>query len=640
MSKTMKVLFVGENLDHYNLVTTLLKRDNKDKYIIFRHQSLEKNPKLSINTIYDVIILDIDRHKDGSHNLSKLGSQIKKIPIVIVTQNNNEKFQLECLDDGVQDCLLIDELDETKLKKSIKFAIQRNNSFLDSQPLKHIYYSTKEHESIIGHINRIKDQYTSNNLSDETEYNYTNSSSLNKINTVFGTNKDVEKDFSTENKYLQIENEVDGIYQTNLNGDILFVNNAMVDILKYEDLKDLKTKNVLDLYKNPYKRNLILEKIKTSGSFNDFELEMITKTGTPIKMLINANLSGNIIHGTVREISKPGFAEKLLAESKNKYKTLYNSINEGLALHKIIYNEKGVVKNYIILDVNPAYEEILGITREKVVGKLATEVYGTEKPPYIEIYGLIAESGRPSNFDTYFEPMDKHFRISAFSCKKGFFATAFEDISDRKKREINIETSLNEKETLLREIHHRVKNNMQIVSSLLNLQSRYVDEDETINVLKESQNRVRTMAIIHENLYQSNDLNSIKLADYIPRLVKELFYTFNISKSRIKKIIDIEDIKLNIETSIPCGLIINELVSNSLKYAFPNNITGKLMVSIRTNEDGYELIIEDDGVGFPNHINYKNTDSLGLQLVNNLTTQIDGIIELDKSNGTKFIINF
>ena len=148
------------------------------------------------------------------------------------------------------------------------------------------------------------------------------------------------------------------------------------------------------------------------------------------------------------------------------------------------------------------------------------------------------------------------------------------------------------------------------------------------------------MALIHEKLCQSDDLNHIKISEYINTLVTDLFYSFNLSDGQIEIKMDLEDIYLKIETAIPCGILINELVSNSLKYAFPNGRKGEIFVSLNSKDDGYELIVADDGVGLPEELDYENTESLGLQLVNNLATQIDGTIELDKSHGTKFIIDF
>ena len=214
------------------------------------------------------------------------------------------------------------------------------------------------------------------------------------------------------------------------------------------------------------------------------------------------------------------------------------------------------------------------------------------------------------------------------------------DLTDIKNVEHSLKTSLKEKEILLREIHHRVKNNMQIISSLLNLQTTYVDDEEAVNVLKESQNRVKSMAIIHENLYQSKDLTSINFVDYIQSLVLNLFYSYNIDEKQVKATLKIEDISLNIETAVPCGLIISELISNSLKYAFPNKINGEIIISLRSKEDNYHLCIYDNGIGLPEDINFNNIKTLGLLLVNSLTEQIDGKLTIHREHGTRYEIIF
>jgi len=231
-------------------------------------------------------------------------------------------------------------------------------------------------------------------------------------------------------------------------------------------------------------------------------------------------------------------------------------------------------------------------------------------------------------------------QIITFNENKNLLIIAEKEIESRKNAENKIKLSLEEKNILLQEIHHRVKNNMQIISSLLNLQTRYVDDEEAVNVLKESQNRVRSMAMIHEKLYQSNDLSHINFVDYIQSLVSNLFYSYNIKNLQIKSILEIDDIRLNMETAVPCGLIISEIVSNSLKYAFPNEMHGEILVSFKSVEDGYELIISDNGVGLPEELDFDNNKSLGLILVKSLTEQIDGEITIHRNHGTEFKIRF
>ena len=202
-----------------------------------------------------------------------------------------------------------------------------------------------------------------------------------------------------------------------------------------------------------------------------------------------------------------------------------------------------------------------------------------------------------------------------------------------------LKKSLKEQETLLREIHHRVNNNMQIISSLLSLQSTQVKDKRDLDLFIDSQNRVKSMSKIHERLYQSNDLSSVQFAEYGMSLLNDLFSSHRAAPGiRLKA--DIENISFNMETAIPCGLIINELVSNALKYAFPNG-QGEIYVSLMNNIDNkYLLTIKDNGIGLPADIDFKNTQSLGFRLINNLTNQLDGKIELDVKNGTKFNVLF
>ncbi|TSA54660.1 MAG: response regulator [Planctomycetaceae bacterium] len=216
------------------------------------------------------------------------------------------------------------------------------------------------------------------------------------------------------------------------------------------------------------------------------------------------------------------------------------------------------------------------------------------------------------------------------------------EIAERKRAEENVRQSLLEKEVMLKEIHHRVKNNMQVISSLLNLQAGYIEDERALDLFKECQNRVRTMSLIHERLYQAEDLASINFTEYIRRLTGNLLVVYRIDTGIIKLNIYVEDVFLDINKSIPCGLIINELVSNVFKHAFPEGSEGE--VSITLTEDKvdkkYTLIVSDDGVSFPEGLDFRETETLGMRLVNILTEQLHGTIELDRSGGTSFKIVF
>jgi len=218
------------------------------------------------------------------------------------------------------------------------------------------------------------------------------------------------------------------------------------------------------------------------------------------------------------------------------------------------------------------------------------------------------------------------------------------DLAERKRIENKLKISLKEKEALIKEVHHRVKNNLQIISSLLNLQAAHIHDEHYKNLFRESQNRIKSMVLVHEKLYQSKDLTAINVRDYINGLLKYLCHSYGIEQNRIAIKTDIEDITMNIDIAIPCGLIITELVSNSLTHAFVESHRGshaKITIKIHLDRKNKAvLIVSDNGIGFPDGLDFKKTESLGMQLVCALTEQLSGNIKLTRDKGTTFTIMF
>ena len=212
-----------------------------------------------------------------------------------------------------------------------------------------------------------------------------------------------------------------------------------------------------------------------------------------------------------------------------------------------------------------------------------------------------------------------------------------QEISDANKR---LTDSLSEKVVLLKEIHHRVKNNLQIISSLLSLQARQITDPVMVEMFTNSRNRVRAMASIHERLYQSDDLAKVDFAQYLKGLADYLFQSYKISPQDIRFQSEVENVALDLDHAIPCGLMINELVSNSLKYAYPAGRKGEIRVRLTQSEKGYTLEVADDGVGFPADVDFRSSESLGLQLINTLVNQLHGSIEMQNHLGTQFTIEF
>ena len=214
------------------------------------------------------------------------------------------------------------------------------------------------------------------------------------------------------------------------------------------------------------------------------------------------------------------------------------------------------------------------------------------------------------------------------------------DITARKLAEEITKRSLREKELLLKEIHHRVKNNLQIIVSLLKLQSRFVKDPNDLNIFNSSRSRVETMSLIHEKLYKSRDITDIDLGGYIKDLVSHILKAYNVNHEETGFSLTADEVKLSIDTAIPCGLIINELINNILKYAFPPGYKGKIEIIIKKSSEEIILIVSDNGIGIPSSFDINNSDSLGLQLVDTLIKQISGNVTTDTLNGTKFTIKF
>jgi len=215
------------------------------------------------------------------------------------------------------------------------------------------------------------------------------------------------------------------------------------------------------------------------------------------------------------------------------------------------------------------------------------------------------------------------------------------NITERKQAEEQIKSSLKEKQIMIDEIHHRVKNNMNVISSLLSLQANNIEDDRTKDILKDSQNRIFAMSAIHETLHGSENLSEIDLKKYLSKITASIFQSSAINPKKVKLKNDITEMPIAINQASPLGLVANELISNSLKYAFPDEREGEISVSIKKLDKELELTVMDNGVGIPDGLDWKNSNTLGLKLVRTLVeNQLDGSIDMESKNGTKFIIKF
>ena len=352
---------------------------------------------------------------------------------------------------------------------------------------------------------------------------------------------------------------------------------------------------------------------------------------------------GKITKFTVisKNITERKQAEEALRESEERFRTAFNNAATGMAL---------MANDGYFMEVNQTLCRILGYSKEELLGKTWVEITNPDDLPSCYDWLKRVKAGEQSAHEKRFihklgHPVWIEMSSSLVRDSQGqirYYISLFQDIMSRKQAEKQVKASLKEKEVLLREIHHRVKNNMQVIISLLKLQSSKVKDKQYADMLKESQNRIKSMSLIHEKFYQSKDFADIDFGEYVKSLVNVLIASHGVDTNKIRFNVDVKDVVFDLENAIPCGLIVHELVSNSLKHAFPDDREGEVKITLYpANEEELELTFSDDGIGIPEDLDFDNMETLGLDLTKDIVEhQLDGKIELDRTKGTTFHVLF
>jgi PAS domain S-box-containing protein len=373
----------------------------------------------------------------------------------------------------------------------------------------------------------------------------------------------------------------------------------------------------------------------------DLDLKITEKNELMVLEITFNNMTRRLREGVAsrREL------QQAAVQQRNQFYTTLRSIGDG-----VITTDK---KGYVTF-INPVAQTLTGWNFEEAVGRQLMNVYtiiNEETRQAVEnsvakvltdsVIGLvnhtilISKNKKEIPIDVSGAPIkDEKGGITGI-------VLVFRDNTERKQAEEKVIASLKEKQTLLDEIHHRVKNNMNIISSLLKLQSNNIEDEHTKNILKESQNRIYAMSAIHETIHGSENLSEINLKTYLYKITDSIFQSSSINPKKVKLKNDITEIPISINQASPIGLVTNELISNSLKYAFPDGREGEISVAMNMLDKELQLTIKDNGVGMPKDFDWKNTKSLGLKLVCTLVeNQLDGSIDMESKNGTKFTIKF
>jgi PAS domain S-box-containing protein len=460
--------------------------------------------------------------------------------------------------------------------------------------------------------------------------------------------KEAERELKAgaERYKLLVDSVPVGIIHLDRKGDVIDVNPKLMEIIGSKSEEYTRLINVLE-FPETVKSGFSSEfkKCLETGRVIEGERSYTSTWGKKayiqyqITPILDSENNVTSIIGTGNDITERKQMEKALRESEEKFREVFNNVSDAVFLCKL---EDGLPKHFI--EVNDVACQKLGYTRKELLKMSCKDIDDPQiEDRFLLMTDKLYKDGKVSfesfqvtkNGSTIPVEINSHiFKLNGMDVA----VSVARDITERKKNEKLIKKSLKEKELLLMEIHHRVKNNLMVISSLLNMQSRQIKDKEVLSLLKDSQSRARSMALIHEKLY-SSDLKRINFGEYIQDFTEELFKTYSINPHVTLKM-DVEDLMLDINTSIPLGLIVNELVSNSLKYAFASADKGNVTVKFHEKNDVYTLTVKDDGVGIPDDIDCLNTESLGMKLVTSLTEQLDGELKIDTKRGTCFSISF
>ncbi|MBK8396688.1 MAG: PAS domain S-box protein [Leptospiraceae bacterium] len=386
--------------------------------------------------------------------------------------------------------------------------------------------------------------------------------------------------------------------------------------------------------------NATVEKSMATGNPYEIELELVRPDGSIRNVIIfggaeydsNGNVSG--LFGTVQDISERKLSERILIESEKKFRSYVENATDGV----FVINRAGYY-----LEVNLAATSMLGYTREEILSMHFSQVVVPESIDSANIaYTTLLEKGRFSTEITFLRKDGSNFTgiLSAIKLSEAQFLGLVKDITERKENEERVKSLLAEKEMILKEVHHRIKNNMSAIQGLFVLQADSLHEnEEAVLALQDAANRVQSMMMLYDKLYQSNHFSRISIQYYLSPLINEIILNFPIAIP-IEIIKQIDDFILDAKTLSSIGIIINELLTNIMKYAFHGKTEGQIAITIRLEGNQISIRVQDNGVGLSNDINLEKSSGFGLMLVQFLVKQLQANLKIEAHNGTTVLIEF
>ncbi len=455
----------------------------------------------------------------------------------------------------------------------------------------------------------------------------------------------------SERKYRSIiEHAPFGICCSTIEGKLVSVNPALAGILKYDSPEELLERvNCSSIQKvlfvKPSEREAVVNRVFDGSAWHVFECRYRCKDGSVItckvhsRRILDQEGSDREFESFMENITDRVEAEKALRESEEKFRVLAETAPAAI----VVYQDEKFVY------VNPAAVRLFGYGESELLGMKFWEWAHPDNRTMVMDRGMARQRGEPVPTQYEHRFVNKSGEVGWVMVSAGSITyrgnpagiATFIDITENKRIVERMQAALAEKVVLLKEVHHRVKNNLQIVSSLLELQSDYIEGDDSRRYIRESQDRIRSMALVHEQLYCSADLAIIDFGSYVEELVSSLCRSHLCNQERIRVQVDVRGVDLEMDEAIPCGLIVNELLSNAFKHAFPGDREGEVSVLGSMDEEGNVLLaVADSGVGLPPGLDFLNTDTLGLQIVTMLSRQLRGTIEVRGDEGVTVSVRF
>ncbi len=438
------------------------------------------------------------------------------------------------------------------------------------------------------------------------------------------------------------------MFITSRDGRWLDLNDAAVEIFGYNSKEELSKVHIPDLYAKSEDRKRYIDLIEKKGYVKNNPIDLKKKDGSIIHTLITTvpikDEQGNAVafQGTIRDVTEQKKAEEALRQSEERFRLAAGAVSDLIyewdiktdslewfdGLEKALGFEEGEIpytlKGWLDL-IHPDEQEKI---------RVVVEDHRNSYESYRDEYRIRQKD------DTWRHWVDLGVPILNHQGQPVKRIGVCIDITEQKKAKEQIKKDLKEKEVLLKEIHHRVKNNLNIITSLLNLQTKHItNKEQALRAFHETRDRIYSMALVHDQLYQSDSFSRINMKSYIRTMVRGLISSFSRGR-RITFDIKSKDIFLDINKAIPCGLILNEIITNALKHAFSNKRRGKIFIEFQQKDRQFELLVQDNGIGIPRDIDVHKIKSLGLRLIHLLTEQLEGILKIKIKNGTQFKVTF